>query len=265
MKRILLALMLGLGFTAQADDDPLKILKCMRANVPTALAARVQDVRLTVTDRSGGTRLITGKLYGVQETSGKQPLGLVRTTLRINAPDNLKGAAFLIREARQYAEQGMYVYLPSVRRVRRISGTFADGALLGTDFTYNDFRLMQNAFGDQLPSLEATEKIEGRDSFVLSFKPGDKQPLGYSQVRAWVDQKTCVALKLEFYQGKALQKQLLAPSTGLKQTGSYWYSSLLEMTDFTVGSKSELQIIDAKSDGKLPKKIFDPAAFYKGG
>ncbi len=262
MQKILVALVLSLAAVAHASDEASKILDCMRANVP--VSTRVQDIELSVTDRSGGSRSLKGRLYAMREAGSPSQDGLVRAALRVDAPENLAGAAFLVREASPYLAHGMYVYLPSVRRVRRISGEFADGALLGTDFTYNDFRLIQNAFGEQQPMLEAAEKIDNRDTDVLSFKPADSLPQGYSQVRIWVDQKTCVPLKMEFYQGKTLRKQLVAPAAGLKQSGRYWYSSVLEMTDFKAGSKSQLKILNVSSDSKLPKRHFDPKSFFSG-
>ena len=47
-----------------------------------------------------------------------------------------------------YLRDGMFVYLPAVKRVRRVTGTFADGALMGTNFSYFDFKQLQNTFGD---------------------------------------------------------------------------------------------------------------------
>ncbi len=263
MQKGLLALVLGLAAVAHAGDEPSKVLDCMRANVP--LSVKVQNIELISTDRSGSERKIKGKLYVQQEASTAGSDGLVRAALRIKEPANLAGAAYLVREASKYREQGMYVYLPSVRRVKRISGEFADGSLLGSDFSYNDFQLIQNAFGERRPTLETAGKVENRDAYVLSFKPTANTPLGYSQVRAWVDQKTCVPLKLEFYQGKNLIKQLLAPVAGLKQSGTHWYSSELEMSNLKAGTKSLLKILELSSDEKLPKRIFDPALFYVGG
>ena len=115
-KSILLALALGVCTSAWADDAQ-KVLECMRGNVPSSL--RVQDIELTSTDRSEGSRSLRGKLFAVRET--QKDLSHVRVMLQVNAPENLAGSAFLLREATKVSEQGMYLYLPSVRRVRRRS------------------------------------------------------------------------------------------------------------------------------------------------
>ena len=116
MKRYLLLLTLGLCVGAHASDDSArKVLDCMRSNVPSSL--RVQDIELSNTDRSGDERSLKGRLFAVRETDASGA-SRIRAMLRVNAPDNLAGSAFLVRESAT-ADPGMFVYLPSVRRVRR--------------------------------------------------------------------------------------------------------------------------------------------------
>ena len=263
MKRLILLCLLSLSGVAQAADEVGKVLECMRANVP--VTARLQEVELTVTDRSGGSRSHKGKLYGQREAASAGKAALIRITLRIDEPANLNGAAVLVREASQIAEQGVYVYLPSVRRVRRVVGEFADGAWLGTDFSYNDFRLMQNAFGDLQPTLEAADSINGRATHVLRFTPSEVSKIGYSKVKVWVDKTSCLPLKAEFYDGENLRKQLVTPNSALKKVGDYWYAAEYDMSDLLAGSKSRLTIGKVVSDTKLPSRTFDPKQFYLGG
>mgnify|MGYP001587007166 CR=1 FL=1 len=44
--------------------------------------------------------------------------------------------------------------------MRRVTGEFADGALLGSAFNYQDFKQFQNAFDGLATTLEAAEVIE---------------------------------------------------------------------------------------------------------
>ncbi len=146
---LLAGLMLGalspVAYAAQTEESADAVLECMRANVPTSV--RVQQIELEATDRAGETRIVGGRLYArlePQEDGGRR----VRATLRVDTPDYLAGAAYLVREFEAERSDGMYVFLPSVKRVRRVSAEFADGALLGTNFSYYDFKQIQNAFGD---------------------------------------------------------------------------------------------------------------------
>ncbi|MES2884021.1 MAG: outer membrane lipoprotein-sorting protein [Pseudomonadota bacterium] len=256
-KTLLLILVLGFCSFAQADDAQ-KVLECMRGNVPSAL--RVQDVELTSTDRAEATRTLRGKVYALREGVADQ--SRLRIMLRVKAPENLAGSAFLMREATNVSDQGMYVFLPSVRRVRRITGEFADGALLGSDFSYQDFRHLQNGFEDLSSTLEAPEQIDGRPVHVLSSL-SQRKPSAYGRIRSWVDQKTCVPLKVEFYQNKTLLKQLTVPVAALNQSGAYWYPAEATIVDIRQGTRSTLRVLGVESGGKIKKGTFDPSLFYR--
>ena len=259
-KSILLALALSVCTSAWADDAQ-KVLECMRGNVSASL--RVQDIELTSTDRSQGSRSLRGKLFALRET--QNDLSHVRVMLKVSAPENLAGSAFLLREATEVSEQGMYVYLPSVRRVRRITGEFADGALLGSDFSYQEFRQLQNSFQDLNSTLEPSEVIEQRPVYVLSSTPLAGSPSGNVRIRSWVDQKTCVPLKVEFYQNQSLQKVMTIPVSALKQSNQRWYPAEATIRDVRSGTSSQLRVLGVQSGGKIWKGTFEPSLFYRLG
>jgi len=257
MKRLTLILWLSLCGIAHADAVQ-PILECMRSNVPSSL--RVQDVELSTTDRTEATRVLRGRIYALRE-KGAEGQGHVRAMLRVLRPDNLAGSAFLLREAAQISDEGMYVYLPSVRRVRRITGEFADGALLGSAFSYQDFKQLQNAFDGLAVAPEAPQVLLERPVHVLSFMALPGSPSAYGRIRAWVDQQTCVPLKVEFYQHQALRKRLDVPVAALKQAKDYWYASEVTIEDLKDGSSSKLRVL-AVEGGKVSKNYFDPERFY---
>ncbi len=229
----------------------------MRANVPPTL--RIQEVELTATDRSKGERVLKGRLYAIRQNE------LVRAVLRIAEPNDLRGAAYLLKETPE-VDRGdeMYMYLPSVNRVRRITGASADGALLGTDFSYNDVKQLQNAFGDSAVKLEKPEVIDQHPVTVAMLTPKPGQSSRYSRIRAWVEQKSCVALKVDFYEGEVARKELTAPAASLNKADNYWYVSEATMRDLKEGTQTRLKVVGVSSGAELPSRLFDPHSFYLG-
>lgn len=187
--------------------------------------------------------------------------------LHLSAPPNLAGAAYLIREQEAsedgVARDGMYVYLPAVRRVRRVTGSIADGGLMGTSFSYADFKQLQNTFGDTHSSFEGTGEVEQRPTHVRVFRPRDASEGGYSLVRSWVDQKTCVPLKAEFYEGETLRKRMTSPVKALTQVDGYWYPSVVEMHDLRQNLRTTLRVLKVTPDKALSGGYFDPKTFYQ--
>ncbi|WP_029919573.1 outer membrane lipoprotein-sorting protein [Nevskia soli] len=234
-----------------------KVLQCMRANVPPTL--RIQEIELQATDRAGASRTMRGKLFAMRDK------GLLRAMVHIAEPTDLAGAAYLVRETASddHADE-MYMFLPAMNRVRRITGASADGSFLGTDFSYNDVKQIENAFGDTDGKLEKPEQIEQHPVHVITFKPKADQSSRYSLLRAWVDQKTCVALKVDFFEGDVPRKELSAPVSAIQQSGNYWYLSQALMQDLKDHTSTRLKVVGVSSGTDLATRYFDPHSFYLG-
>ena len=254
-------LALLLSVPARADEALQKVFDCMQANLPPTL--RVQHIELENSDRSGSSRLLKGRLYAMRQKNGDGE-GLVRAMLHIDVPDYLAGAAYLVRQGKPGAEDEMYVFLPSVNRVRRVIGDAGYDSLLGTNFSYVDFKQLENGFGGAPATLEAPQQIEQRPAYVISFKAQPGAAGGYSAIRSWVDQKTCVVLKADFYDGSAVRKEFTAPAAALRQSGVYWYLSQGQMRDLHDGTTTQLRILDVSSSEELPTRLFDARLFYLG-
>lgn len=253
---LFLALQAAAVAPAQADAGVDKVMECMRGNVPPTL--RIQQIELQATDRAGASRTLKGKLFAMREK------GMLRAMMHIAEPSDLAGAAYLVRETAADHADEMYMFLPAVNRVRRITGASADGSFLGTDFSYNDVKQIENAFGDSDGKLEKPESLEQRPMYVMSFKPKAEQGSRYSQLRAWVDQKTCVAMKVDFYEGDAVRKQLTAPASALQQSGSYWYLSQATMQDLKDHTNTKLQVVGLSGGSDIASRYFDPHSFFLG-
>ena len=259
MKHWMMLLALAACTQAQAGDDTQKVLACMRANIPSA--AQVEDIQLSSSDNAGATRTLSGKIYAQRkDTPGG---GELQVTLRIKGPAPYAGAAYLIREPGAGKQNSMLVYLPSVSRVRRITGSFVDGSLMGTNFSYQDFRQLATAFAGSSATLEAPSVVEQRPVYVVSFKPAADSRSSITNVRAWVDQKTCVPLKASFYAGNTLSKTLTASPDALRQSGKYWYLSEMQMSDLRSGTETVLRVSHVGEGGNLNHHYFEPGSFYQ--
>lgn len=242
-----------------ASVDPLT---CLRNNVLPG--SQVQDLELEATDIRGEKRAMQGKLYSTRESLPDAP-DLLRATLRISAPSHLAGAAYLLKQTEDRRFDSMYVYLPAVKRVRRISTEFSDGPLLGTNFSYYEFKQLTNAFGDLSPKQEGTEKYQGREMNLMTFTaPPGGAMTEYTSVRLRVDQKTCVVMTAEFMKSGAIRKRFSAAPSALKQSKDYWYLSEMEMRDLLDDTFTVLRISKLESVKDLPKRYFEPNTFYLG-
>jgi hypothetical protein len=228
------------------------VTACMRANVPKSLA--IKEVQLDATDASGRVRSLRGRLYATREDDR------LRATMRIDAPSDLAGATYLLRE--QGDSDEMYVYIPAMQRVRRITGASVDGSLWGTDLSYGDVKQIGNVFGGRQPTLDADETIGGRPVHVLSALPGSSDSAKFTRVRAWVDQESCVTLRMDFFEGQTVRKRLSVDPKSLRRDGAYWYASQLQVSDLSQKTSTRLQMLEIHTDAPLAERLFSPATFY---
>ncbi|HVT37138.1 MAG TPA: outer membrane lipoprotein-sorting protein, partial [Nevskiaceae bacterium] len=82
--------------------------------------------------------------------------------------------------------------------------------------------------------------------------------------RVWVEPKTCLPLKADFYEGGSVRKELTVPVASPKQSGSYWYLSEVQMRDLKDGSGSVLRSTSVSAPKDMPRSNFDPTSFYLG-
>ena len=240
--------------TAQAGAAEDKLMSCMRANIPATL--RIQEFQLSSVDRKGDKRLLVGKLYAKRDGE------LLRAMLKLTSPADVNGAAYLIREGVKSDE--MYVFLPALNRTRRIVGGAGDGPLFGTDLSYADIKQVQNAFTGSEPKIEGREKLDARPVTVLSAVPTVESGSRYSRIKAWIDDASCVAVKVEFLEGSTIRKRLLSPSAAIAKAGDYWYVSESTMTDLKLGTRTQLKITGVKSGEDMANRYFDSRNFFLG-
>lgn len=247
--------------TTPATRELPQLLACMRANSPTRL--RGQRVTMELREHGELMRTLRGQLYVKRDTvPGSGANGTLRANLRITEPEALAGGSYLITQTQDYLHSGMYVYLPSVRRVRRITGSVADGSLMGTQFSYDEFKQLQSAFGDLQATLETPTTLDGRDVEQLLFASAGGKDARYDRVRAWVDRESCLPLKAEFYDGERVVKRLSAPASAIQHDGGLWYLKRIDMLDVLADATTTLSAEPMAVVGS-PAKLFDPEQFYK--
>lgn len=258
MRAIMASCLALLGaWPVQAEDPVRSITACMKANVPEAL--QVREFELTTTDKTGGTRTLTGKLHARLDN------GKLNAMMRIVAPADMRDAAYLVRESSEPGkEEEMYVYIPALQKVRRITGGMRDSSLFGTDLSYSDVKQIAYALSGETLRLERTDSLEKRPVWVLSMAADPSAGARFDKVYAWIDQKSCMVLKAEFQQGGVVRKRFDSSAKHLAQSGPYWYIRQGRVEDLQENTHTDLKITGLLSDKDLADRLFNPRAFYLG-
>lgn len=245
--------------TTTPPHPPETVLSCMSANVPSTV--RAQSVELFSLERDGTSRTLTGRIYASQEADpgGRKR---VRAVLQVDGPKDLAGAAYLVRETGMSTRDGVYLYLPSLGSPRKISGASATNSLLGTAFSFQEFKLLLNSFEGVTATVESFGDLDGRGVYIVSFKSDD--PTTEAGVtRAWIDRKTCVPLRADFYRRDKVQKRATIRPDAIKQARDVWYPAEVEMKDLVSGTSSTLRATVLEPKQPVPSAVFDITTFYQ--
>jgi hypothetical protein len=112
-------------------------------------------------------------------------------------PADVKGTGFLSWEYDDPSkDDDRWLYLPALKKVRRISGSSKNDYFMGSDFTYDD---MGGRSGDEdNHTLIKEESVGQKSCWVIQSVPIKKDYM-YSKVIHWIDKESYFSVKAEFY------------------------------------------------------------------
>ena len=179
---------------------------------------------------------------------GKESLREIRTkTLEVDGdgdkalsifdnPRDVKGTAFLsFTHALEPDEQ--WLYLPALKRVKRISSSNKSGPFMGSEFSFED--LSSQEVEKYSYKFIRDENIEGRDTFVIERIPAYKHS-GYTRMITWLDKEMYQPLKIEFYDRKNKLLKTLTSSEHKQYEGKFWRPTRMHMINHQTKKSTEL-------------------------
>jgi hypothetical protein len=247
-----LALAAPSGAASLAD-----VQACMQRNAPTT--ALVQTVTLVSTDRAGGERKYEARLL-----AKRLPSGLGRVRVLIEGPADVRGTSFLLHQ-KDSGRNDLYVYLPELKKVRRVTSRALRGKFLGSDFSYEDLDRLLSASRQSDVQLGADGSKDGRAVWTVEAVPSADSDSSYTRVVSSVDQETCVPLEIAFYaKGEAPVKVLSVDPAKVTREGAAHVPRLVRMRDLKRGTESRLETTDVALDPELEDQVFSVGALERG-
>lgn len=175
-----------------------------------------------------------------------------RSLLTFEWPADVKGTR-LLTWSHPNDSDDQWLYLPAMRRVKRISSRSQSGAFMGSEFSFEDL-------GSQEPSkytwtLDGEENLEGRAVWKLTRVPTSKRS-GYSKQIVWMDKAYRQPIRIDYYdRKKTLLKTMKA--SGFAQHGKWWRPATLEMVNHQTHKKSILKWTQRTMGVEFDEEDFD--------
>ena len=215
-------------------------------------------ISITLIDKNGKTRGREIASYTMKDGTTD------KTVLVFKTPRDVAGISYLSYDYPDKADgstvdSDSWIYLPAMKKVRRVSGSSKDDDFQGTDFTYDDLG-NRNLSKDNFAIL-GEEKVNGADCWILEAKAKDSKAKISRRV-SWVDKKTFVTYKGEYYDKQnRLQKTLICEN--IKQIKGYWTTQKMTMTNVQTNHKTVYEVNNLKYDEKVNESYFTVSALER--
>lgn len=154
-------------------------------------------------------------------------------------PADVKGSAVLTHSHIK-GNDDQWIYLPAVKRVKRISSANKSGPFMGSEFAFEDLSSIE--FEKFTYTLLESETINDTRYFKIERKPAYARS-GYSYQIVWIDTERFLTHKVELFDtvGKKYKTQVL--SNYKNYFGNFWRAHSIVMTNHQNGNSTEMQWI----------------------
>lgn len=182
--------------------------------------------------------------------------GLRRTMLRFTAPADIQGTGFLAVEDGQGGTE-QFLYLPALKRSRRIVAGQKGRSFVNTDFTFEDME--RRPVDDSEHAVTSQEEMQGVACWVLESRPRPEAGSEYSFIRAWVAKDMPVVLRADFFKkGTVPVKRYTVLQ--LEKIQGIWTETKVVMEDLETGHKTTLATREVKYNTGIDASSFSVQA-----
>ncbi|WP_086931031.1 outer membrane lipoprotein-sorting protein [Agarilytica rhodophyticola] len=168
-------------------------------------------------------------------------------------PGDVKGTAFLSFTHKVGADD-QWLYLPGLRKVKRISSSNKAGAFMNSEFAFEDIASQEVEKYTYKFLREDTH--EGVKVFVNEADPVDPKS-GYSKIEIFIDAERYIPLKTYYYDRGGRKKKTLILEEYNQYLDKYWRSHKMTMTNHQTGKVTVLEQTNWKFGNNFTDKDFD--------
>ena len=257
MKKIVLTIIVSaLGFsvmTAQsAEERGLEIAKAADL-ADQGFESAIVDLTMTLKNKNGQTseRSLSNRILELTEDGDK-------SLIVFNSPKDVKGTATLTYTHKVGADD-QWLFLPSIKRVKRISSNNKSGPFVGSEFAYED-----------LSSQEVekyTYKFLSEEGSLLIVEQDPVDPKsGYTRrIATYNKDKGYRIEKVEFYDRKNALLKTLTYSDYKLYKDKFWRALTLNMVNHQSNKETLLQFSEYNFGADLTDDDFSQVALQRAG
>ena len=227
----LLLLLLPFSLQAQTPEEQGLAIAQEADRRDSGFGDYTSDVKMILKNKHGqqSTREIRSRTLEVDGDGDK-------SMTIFDKPRDVKGTA-LLSFTHKEGPDDQWLYLPALKRVKRIASDNKSGPFMGSEFAYED--ISSQEVEKYTYKFLRDDSFDGMDVFVFERYPVDKKS-GYTRQIVWMDKEFYKERKIEFYDRKnALLKTLLFTDYN-QYLDQYWRAHDMYMENHQTGKSTSL-------------------------
>lgn len=237
---------------SKAEITPREIME--KESVATKVKNSTAASTFTLISKAGQMRI--RKVFGATKLEPNE-IDNIRMTRFLSPPD-VKGTVILLIEHSE-KDDDIWIYLPGLKKVRRMLSSNKRDSYAGTDFSYGD--VIGHKVGDWEHHLLKEEAVDGQASYVIESIPKNetvKENSGYSKRLSWIQKDNFVTIKEEFWDesGRPLKTFTATNVQIVDPVRGRWQPMRLEMVNMQTGHKTIIQMENFKANQVINDEFF---------
>lgn len=189
------------------------------------------NIEMILRDRKGRESVRFMRAYNLEvEDDGDKRLLVFRR------PPDIDGTA-LLTYTHISGQDDQWLYMPAMKRVKRIASGNQSGSFVGSEFAYED--LTSQEVAEYTYSFLDQGSANDLDCFVIERIP-KREDSGYSRQVVWVDKEHYRYQKIEYYDRRGDLLKTLTLSDYKLYAGEFWRAKTMDMVNQQTGKSTTL-------------------------
>jgi len=245
-------LILLAGFGAQAQLTGIQIID-KTYNRPSG-EDQISLLKMTLTNKQGKQRVREIKQFS------KNMADAEKNIMYFLSPADVRNTSFMSWTYNSDKADDQWIYLPALKKTKRISSDSKSDYFMGSDFTYDD--LGDRKLNADHHQLLPEEQLENKSCYVVESRSKDEDDM-YSKTITWIDKATFVGVKKEFYdEDEELLKILLIKE--VEQIAGFYVILNSEMKNVQKDHSTTIQLSEVKINTGISASMFSERMMTRG-
>lgn len=250
---IILGLLIPFALTAQDTITARKIVENVYHRAEGD--SRESELKMTLTHSRGDQRVRKIRQFSKDFDS------VEKSIMFFLYPADVRDTSFMNWS---YDEKGrdddQWIFLPALKRVKRISSDSKSDYFMGSDFTYDDL-------GDRHPAEDShklirTETLNDEACFVVESVPKEED-YQYSRTVSWVAKNKWLVLKKEFYDEDGEHLKTLSVDR-YENIDGFWIILKSRMHNVQKDHRTDMELDNVKINGDVTDRLFSERMMRRG-